>query len=422
MAFIALVAIVAFTVAAAAAYFSVYGLALIFSGAIIPVVIMASALEVGKLCATSILYNYWHRLGILMRLYYLSAIFVLMLITSGGIYGFLSAAYQQDKMPLEQVNQRIELLDAEYARKVDRLKQMDDTIASIGANYITKRLEEKEQQRPEREALSARINEIESEKLKLSQSKIETEAHIGPVIYMAQVFNKTPDQATNFLIMLFIFVFDPLAVALTISVNMLVSARKEQLGEQPNPDPDPDKVQPSDLEERNKAEPHALAEDYTDVDVLSEVLELSDKPIETKSDGAPEPVTDRVPKFTLSSMQSTINDEGQVQPIKDETDRDLDRDVKIVNEALSTYTAQLKTSLDELVNKQPEQQLTVDDVRQTFKESIGDLVDSLQQPTQPTPEQPLASPVIDQETHDRVDAKLERRRQLVKQVRGNNLS
>lgn len=225
MPFIILTGIITAIVAISAAYFSIYGLALIFAGAFWPVVIMGGALEAGKLTLTSIIYNYWDRITFLMRWYSIIAVLILMVITSGGIYGFLSAAYQTDQIPLQQVNAKIELLDREFKRKNDRLVQMDGIIASIAANYITKRLEEKEQQAPERKILSDRINAIEAERLNLATTKIETEAHIGPIIYMARVFKMSTDEVTNYLILLLIFVFDPLAVAMTIHVNMLVGLR-----------------------------------------------------------------------------------------------------------------------------------------------------------------------------------------------------
>jgi hypothetical protein len=228
MPFIFLTGIITAVVAISAAYFSIYGLALIFAGAFWPVVIMGGALEAGKLSLTSIIYNYWDKLTFLMKWYSIGAVLVLMVITSGGIYGFLSAAYQTDQIPLEQINAKIELLSTEFKRKNDRLVQMDGIIASISANYITKRLEEKRQQEAERKILSDRINAIEAERLTLSTTKIETQAHIGPIIYMARVFNMSTDDITNYLILLLIFVFDPLAVAMTIHVNMLVDLRSKR--------------------------------------------------------------------------------------------------------------------------------------------------------------------------------------------------
>lgn len=221
MAFVALVWIIALLIAGAAAYFSVYGLALIFSGALVPVIIMASFLEIGKLCATSIVYHHWKTMSWMLQTYLVSAILLLMVITSGGIYGFLSAAYQQDKLPLEQIQQRVVLLDQELESHQTRLYQMDEIISSIGPNYISRRMAEVEQQRPERDRLQQRVNDIRSERLDIADKTVEIEAHIGPIIYMAQAMGKSTDQAAHYLIMLFIIVFDPLAIALTICANML---------------------------------------------------------------------------------------------------------------------------------------------------------------------------------------------------------
>lgn len=219
--------LVTIAVATAAAFFSIYGLAQIFSGALVAVIIMGASLEAGKLTATLLLHTYWSRMSVLLRSYLTVAVIVLMVITSGGVYGFLSAAYQKEQIPLQQISAKIELLDSEYTRKTDRLQQMDDIIASINPDYITKRLEEKNQQKSERQELVSRINQIESEKQKLVSRKIDTEAHIGPIIYMAEVFDKTSNDAANYLIMLLIVVFDPLAVALTISISAMLQYRKE---------------------------------------------------------------------------------------------------------------------------------------------------------------------------------------------------
>lgn len=219
--------LVTIAVATAAAFFSIYGLSQIFAGAFVAVVIMGAALEAGKLVATLLLHTYWERMSGLLKTYLTSAVILLMVITSGGVYGFLSAAYQKEQIPLQQVNAKIELLDSEYQRKTERLAQMDKIIADINPDYITKRLEEKKQQENERTELTSRVNAIEAEKAELVGRKIDTEAHIGPIIYMAEVFDKTSDDAANYLIMLLIVVFDPLAVALTISVSSMIQYRKE---------------------------------------------------------------------------------------------------------------------------------------------------------------------------------------------------
>lgn len=412
MPFIILVAFVAFSVAAAAAYFSVYGLALIFSGAVIPVIIMASTLEVGKLCATSILYNHWHRLGILMRSYYVIAIFVLMLITSGGIYGFLSAAYQQDQLPLEKINQRIELLDNEFERKAERLAQMDLIIASIGANFISKRLEEKEQQSEERASLSARLEVIEQERLDISNARIEQQAHIGPVIYMAEVFGTSTDQATNIIILLFIFVFDPLAVALTVSVNMLWKARKEEQNievEQPQSDSNPDKEigtitdQPSPNTDENIHVLSTVLDEKLTMPLVTKTqhvqpTKIKPEPIHLSIDDTSELVgtvesqeTPAAPRFDPTEFIEMIT---KVQPIHESVFMDL-----------LAATKQSEEKVAEIVNT------GIASIKNAVADSINE--NNAKQPVQT----PILQPTVTPESHDRVDAKLERRRNLVKDIR-----
>lgn len=219
--------ITALTIAALAAYISVVGLALMFSGSALIVALAGGSLEVGKLVTTSIVYRYWALFGFKMRIYMSLAIIGLMVVTSGGIYGFLSAAYQKTQVPLAQIDSKIELLDQEYARKIDRLSQIDNALNSINSNYITKRMEEREQLQPERDSLMARVNQIEEEKLTLTSKKIDTTAHIGPIMYVAETFDIEPKHAANYFIMLLIFIFDPLAIALTIAFNMMLMKRAE---------------------------------------------------------------------------------------------------------------------------------------------------------------------------------------------------
>ena len=222
-----LLSVLILSIAGTAAYFSIYGLMLIFSGAPIAVAIMAGTLETGKLVFTSVLFNYWKRLNKLLTGYGIIAIFFLMLITSGGIYGFLSAAYQTSQVPLSQLNVQIEALDQQAKRGQDRIQELDRIIASIGANYVSKRIEEKKQQSGERNRLQKQIDEVYKKKLELSSGKLETEVHIGPIIKIAEAFNLPTDKAVHYLILLFIFVFDPLAVALTLCLNAIIAIKKQ---------------------------------------------------------------------------------------------------------------------------------------------------------------------------------------------------
>jgi hypothetical protein len=242
--FIAILILVTLSIAGSAAFFSVYGLAQIFTGSFWPVVIMASALEAGKLVAASYVYRYWDHISIALKAYLLSAILVLMFITSIGIFGFLSAAYQQDILPLEEMQTKIELLDLKIAdlekiRSEERLNMQitrdnkAKEIAALPANYATKKKEVSER-------YEARIIRIEDtiasytlqirsaaeEKQELQMSTLQQELKTGPIIFIAEAFGREVNDATKWLILIIIFAFDPLAVALTVGANIAIVERQ----------------------------------------------------------------------------------------------------------------------------------------------------------------------------------------------------
>lgn len=220
--------IIIFAIAGCAGYFSIVGLMLIWSGAPLAVAFMAGSLEVGKLIITSIVFNYWRKLPILLTTYAIIAIIGLMAITSGGIYGFLSAAYQKGQGPLLHATQQLEMIEQDLQIKQARIEQMDRIIDKINPDYITKRIEEKKQQQPEREQLRLRIEELQQQKMELSNKKLETEIHIGPILKIAEAFNISPDRASHILIMIFVFVFDPLAIALTLCLNVIIREKNNK--------------------------------------------------------------------------------------------------------------------------------------------------------------------------------------------------
>lgn len=226
---------VAVTIAGVSAYFSVYGLAHIFAATFWSVVIMGGVLEVGKLVATSFLYRYWDAIGWYLRTYLLIAILGLMAITSAGIFGYLSNAYQQDTVGVKDVVARIELLDTELASLSERDKQINLDIDRIGSNYVTARQNMMKQYGPEKVKITERIAKIRAEKLELSSKQLEVEAHTGPIIYIAKAMGKGIDEAVMWMIVLIIVVFDPLAVALTIGANIVLARRTERRREGPRP-------------------------------------------------------------------------------------------------------------------------------------------------------------------------------------------
>lgn len=284
MGFIVVLILVTLSIAGSAAFFSVYGLAQIFTGSFWPVVVMASSLEAGKLVAASYLYRFWSKITWLMKFYLLLAVFVLMVITSAGIFGFLSSAYQQDIMGIKINQQQIELLLEENSQieelkteRLERKKQIDADIASLPNNFITGRQrlmksygEELNQLKEDISYYTQTIRENTKEVAVLRAKNLEQEAHVGPIIFIARVFDQEVDNTTKWLILIIIFAFDPLAVALTVGANVAILDRqkiKQEMEKIPSPSREDDHApeQGNDDNEWDEPEPGV-----TDVDQLLE--------------------------------------------------------------------------------------------------------------------------------------------------------
>lgn len=249
MLFIALLIASTFGIAGAAAYFSVYGLAYTFSGVFWSVVAMGTSLEAGKLIAASYLYRYWDRTNLWLKSYLLFGIASLMILTSTGIFGYLSSGYQQDVLPLKQKQEQVTLLEDERTRALARKKQIDDLLAgqtsvttvnkangTIDPNAARLLREASKsraavagQYKTEQETITKRVGELDTQMLALKQELIKVEAHTGPITYIAKAFGFGSDDATKYLIFLIIFAFDPMAVALTIATNTALKHRKDDL-------------------------------------------------------------------------------------------------------------------------------------------------------------------------------------------------
>ena len=232
-------------IAAVAAWYSIIGLTAIFAAAVIPIIIMGIVLEIGKLVAAAWVYNHWRETSILLRTYLVSAIIVLMLITSMGIYGFLSKSHIDAGINTSEISVKIERVDNRIKseqRQIDRAEknilEMDTTLEKTEYGFFDdSRLEERKRQSAEREQLNSIItkseNSIDDLLDKKSEYELEVknfEVEVGPIKYIAALIYG--DEAKNYLdntvryvILLLIFVFDPLAVLLLISANM--SYRKE---------------------------------------------------------------------------------------------------------------------------------------------------------------------------------------------------
>lgn len=247
MFFIILLVLTTFGIAASAAFFSVLGLMQTYSAIQIPILIMGSFLEAGKLMTASALYRLWDKLGIL-KVYLFAALIGLMLMTSLGIFGYLTAGYQKDSIPMEQITQKLEADKQEVDRLIERKKEIDQQIAKLPNNFVNSRQRLMNSFKPELESINPRIESLQKEIAEYQTKKIETEAHIGPVIYVAKLFNRNPDESVFYFTLLIILIFDPLAVALTLVTNMAIKHLKESK-EQPV-ESIPEIEQPNEVEEK----------------------------------------------------------------------------------------------------------------------------------------------------------------------------
>ena len=238
----------AISISVIAAGYSIAGLTALFAGAVVPIIAMGSALEVGKLVAASWLYNNWRNSLVpkTIKAYLTTAVIVLIFITSMGIFGFLSKAHLDQVQPTSSNNIKIELIDNQIKQQnliIERanktLTLLDSTLETyIGMEYVTRGLKEREKQKPERDTLTLAINEASDKiaelsdqkgSLQLEQDKIEAE--VGPIKYIAELIYGEQaqdyfDKAVRWVIIVLIFVFDPLAVLLLIAANISLRSRK----------------------------------------------------------------------------------------------------------------------------------------------------------------------------------------------------
>ena len=232
--------LVALAISAVAAYYSIVGLMAIFAGATTAIAIMGIVLEIGKLICASWTFQNWKTSPLSLRTYFISAIVVLMLITSLGIFGFLSRAHITQSSPTALISERIERIDLKvdqrktqinrYQGRLDTLDQALQRYIELGA--ISKGLSKIGAMDNETNLLKTKIEGLENEIDDLSDEKygLKTELNlaeveVGPSRYVASmlyddVSESQLEEAVRWIIILLIFVFDPLAVVLVIAANI----------------------------------------------------------------------------------------------------------------------------------------------------------------------------------------------------------
>ena len=240
----------ALAISGVAAWYSIAGLIAIFSGATTAIIIMGSVLEAGKLVTASWLYRNWKQVPFLLKSYLTSAVVVLMFITSMGIFGFLSKAHLEHSISVGGTNElQITNLERQIARQQSIiadaetvLTQLDQQVAVLieydRIRGPTGSIAVREKQSEERSLLNETIDAayihidgLQKDLTPLQQEKLAIEVEVGPLKYIAELIYGDQardffDEAVRWVILLIVFVFDPLAVLLLIAANMTLTRPK----------------------------------------------------------------------------------------------------------------------------------------------------------------------------------------------------
>ena len=231
-----IVGLSALSIAGSAAFFSVFGLSKLFAGAALSVIIMAGSLEFGKLVGASFLYRYWNKIATWLKIYMTVGVITLVGITSAGIFGYLTNAYQGATIDFEKQSatllykeDRLEQLEEDKVYLKDELEQ---SIATLPDNYPTAKRKLREEYNPKVFALNGQILEIKQEIGDLKVGLIETGVDVGPAIYLARIFNTNIDTVVKFFIFILIFVFDPMAVSLILAYNKVLEEHNKKYEKQ----------------------------------------------------------------------------------------------------------------------------------------------------------------------------------------------
>ena len=256
-----LLGLAALFVAGCAAYFSVLGLSKLFAGASTAVILMASSLEFAKLITAGFLYNYWDNINKILRTYLLIGTLVLVTITSAGIYGFLTSAYQTTADELAVMDKQIELVDLKKARYQEQLndysterEQLNNSIGDLSkglANNVIQYTDTTGRlitttSSATRKVLTAQLNDNKIQRDKIAdkmdvlndsitamdiraldiKSNNNVAAEVGPLKYMADITGQPMNKIVNWFALFIIFVFDPLAVTLIVAFNVALKVDK----------------------------------------------------------------------------------------------------------------------------------------------------------------------------------------------------
>jgi len=376
-----IIAFTALSVSASAAFYSVSGLSKLFAGAAFEVIIMAGSLEVAKLVIASLLYQYWSVINKGLHVYLTVATFILVLITSMGIYGFLSSAYQDTYRQLTIKNNKTAFLtqkkdfynkdviryDQELERisnnistlsnaKVSNIQVRDTTVSSGFRSTISttelrlsqKRIDVEEQNRKDVQAKREQVADS-LQKYQLAILELENDSDVagelGPLEYLSKLTNTSMDKIINYLLLVIIFVFDPLAISLVISANFAFDQaypkkEEEEIEEVEDEEEKTEDIEveheivtPSDLTEEERLQLFAIYGESGSLDVYEEE---EDWEIESETSSSFEDETTNIVKTKkdeltdqLSNLESYLNRE-RIGGINQTLERNLKKEISIL--------------------------------------------------------------------------------------------
>jgi len=364
-----LVVISALSVSLSAAFYSVSGIGKMFSGASIQVMIMMGSLEVAKLVLASLLYQYWSRLNKVLKFYYFVALFVLMSLTSAGIYGYLSSAYSETSNKLENIDKQVSVLNtkrgmfetqlndartekdrinsniAELTKAVSnnfvQTKDRDGNIITTSSSANRKVYEEQLKSSQKRRddiliketALNDSITQIDLKKLEL-ETNTDIAGEIGPLKYIAKLTNKSIDQVINWFIIALMLVFDPLAVTLVVGANVIFrdkAKEKEKL----------------ELSRQIDLKIIEFDQRKIEIDNLNNEIENRLKDVDLKEKELEQSISDNNDSFEKRSQELELSYQEKESEL-DKQFKNQQKDLDLRKESLDTFESQIQKKIDDL--------------------------------------------------------------------------
>ena len=381
-----LMLVIAITISAIAAWYSVAGLAAIFAAAVIPVIIMGGALEAGKIVATVWLHNNWQRVSWAYKTYLIPAIVFLMLLTSMGIFGFLSKGHADQSIVSGDSMSKVAIYDEKIATERDNITaakraleqmnaQVDQMMGRTDSDTGAQRaVNIRRAQAKERAALQAEITrsqkaiqKLQEERAPLAAEFRKVEAEVGPIKYIAAlIYGDNPDQnlleaAVRWVIILIVIVFDPLALCLILAANKQLEWARAGVGgwvhdEEEKPVPVATATEEPPVESPPQSEPIATEEEFFDragyaaltADILDEHRRAEQANAAAAEIESPEPDID-IPVLENEEMWAQrVIDEHKEEPKYEPDDGPLtDEQVEQIQESATQKVEETPPPVDE---------------------------------------------------------------------------